>query len=352
MKTRGRAQWRNAVSRIAPLLPRERLHPGVVAWADQRPKGERWAVALSGGSDSVALLLALLAHWPGRAGGLVALHFDHRLRGAESTADARFCKRMCAELGVAFVGGRWAKGRRRMSEAGAREARFAFIERAMRARRMRVLWLGHQRDDVAETMLMRLARGSGAAGLASPRPVHLFEPERGRSGGRFHVRPLLALGKREIAKALGRAGAPWREDSSNASAAHFRNRLRKSVVRGWVKASERDALAGAALSRELLEEDDRALESWVDATGCFGEDGSLWVSKLLGRPTAVLRRALYRWLLAQGKAGVLSRQGFDVLLRSAERGTPVRHSLGRHGFAVIREGRLRFESLRKSAVPH
>ena len=104
MKTRGRTQWRDAVSRIAPLLPRERLHPGVVAWADQRPKGERWAVALSGGSDSVALLLALLAHWPGRAGGLVALHFAHRLRGAESTADARFCKRMCAELGVAFVG--------------------------------------------------------------------------------------------------------------------------------------------------------------------------------------------------------------------------------------------------------
>jgi tRNA(Ile)-lysidine synthase len=352
MKTRGRAQWRNAVSRIAPLLPRERLHPGVVTWADQRPKGERWAVALSGGSDSVALLLALLAHWPERARGLVALHFDHRLRGAESTADARFCRGLCAELGVEYVGGRWASRSRQTSEAGAREARFVFIERAMRARRIRVLWLGHQQDDVAETMLMRLARGSGAAGLAAPRPVHLFEPERGRPGGRFHVRPLLTLGKREIAKALRGAGAPWREDSSNANASHFRNRLRKSVIGGWVKASERDALAGAALSRELLEEDDRALESWVDATGCFGEGGYLGVSKLLGRPTAVLRRALYRWLLSRGKAGVLSRQGFEMLLRSVERGTPVRHSLGRHGFAVIRGGRLSFESLRKSAVPH
>ena len=300
----------------------------------------------------MALLLVLLAHWPERAGRLLALHFDHRLRGAESTADARFCRRLCAELGVAYVGARWESGSREKGEAGAREARFAFIEGAMRARRTRVLWLGHQQDDVAETMLMRLARGSGAAGLAAPRPVHAFEPERGRAGRRIHLRPLLALGKREIAKALRGAGAPWREDSSNAKGSHFRNRLRKSVVRGWVKASERDALAGAALSRELLEEDDRALESWVDVTGCLGEDGSLWASKLLGRPKAVLRRALHRWLLSRGKAWILSRQGFESLLRSVERGTPVRHSLGRHGFAVIRGGCLRFESLRKSAVPH
>jgi tRNA(Ile)-lysidine synthase len=352
MKPSGKAQWPAAAERIAGLVPRERLHPEVVAWADQRPPRERWAVALSGGADSVALLLLLRAHWPTRARGLVALHFDHRLRGAESTADARFCERMCAQLGVEYVGGRWTAKSRSRSEAGARQARFHFIERAMAARRIRVLWLGHQLDDVAETLLMRIARGSGAAGLAAPRPLHLHEGSPQGQRGRFHARPLLALKKAQIAAALRAAGAPWREDSSNARGDHFRNRLRRDVIPQWIRASERDALAGAALSRELIEEDDQALEAWVDALGSLESDGSLAVSRLAGRPRAVVRRALHRWLLAQDRAGDLSRQGFDLLLRSVERGLPVRHSLGRHGFAVIRGGRLRFEPLRKTATPH
>jgi tRNA(Ile)-lysidine synthase len=222
----------------------------------------------------------------------------------------------------------------------------------MAVRRLRVLWLGHQLDDIAESMLMRLARGSGAGGLAAPRPIHAFLPARARGRPRIHVRPLLTLRKDEIAAALRSAGAPWREDSSNAKGAHFRNRLRKDVIPRWIKAAGRDALAGAALSRQLLEEDEMAVEAWVDALGPIGKDGSLAVSGLSGRPRAVVRRALHRWLLAQTKAGGLSRQGFDHLLRAVERGIPARHSLGSHGFAVIRSGRLRFETLRKSRSSH
>jgi hypothetical protein len=84
-------------------------------------------VALSGGADSVALLLLLWAHWPKRRARLVALHFDHRLRGAESAADARFCAKALRRLGVPLVAGRWEAGRRKKSEAGARAARFEFI---------------------------------------------------------------------------------------------------------------------------------------------------------------------------------------------------------------------------------
>lgn len=351
MTTRGRAQWPAAASSLAGLLPTGSLHPSVMEWARARPSRERWAVALSGGADSVALLLLLHAHFPGRKGRLLALHFDHRLRGAESTADARFCRALCRSLGVAFLGGRWTARLKSRSEAGAREARFSFIERAMAERRIRVLWLGHQQDDVAETLLMRLARGSGASGLSAPRPLHRVGPARG-PGGRTHVRPLLGLKKAEIESLLRKAGAAWRRDSSNRKGAHFRNRLRRDVIPGWVLASERDALAGAALSREFLEEDDRALEEWVDRTGCLGADGSLSVSALAGVPRAVVRRALHRWILGQPRAGSLSRQGFDALLQSVERGVPVRHSLGRHGFAVIRAGRLAFEGIRKTATPH
>ncbi len=352
MKTLGTAGWTTAAVRAAELLPLGRLHPAVVAWASGRPRSEGWAVALSGGADSVALLLLLWAHWPARRGRMTALHFDHRLRGAESSADAAFCRRLCASLGVTLVCGRWKSRKRTRSEGEARGARFSFFEGEMAARGLRVLWLGHQLDDIAETMLMRLARGSGAAGLAAPRAVHIFIPSRARGRPRIHVRPLLTLKKKEIAAALRGAGAPWREDSSNAEGLHFRNRLRLDVIPRWLRAAGRDALSGAALSRELLEEDELAIEAWVDAIGPIGEDGSLLVSRLAGRPRAVVRRSLHRWLLGQPKAGDLSRQGFDHLLHAVERGAPQRHSLGSHGFAVIRAGRLRFEPMRKSRTPH
>jgi tRNA(Ile)-lysidine synthase len=124
------------------------------------------------------------------------------------------------------------------------------------------------------------------------------------------------------------------------------------VIPRWIRASGRDALGGAALSRELLDEDDRALEAWVDLIKPIGSDGSLSASRLAGKPRAVVRRALYRWLLLVPKAGDLSRQGFDSLLRALERGAPARHSLGSHGFAVIRAGCLRFETVRRSRRLH
>jgi tRNA(Ile)-lysidine synthase len=215
----------------------------------------------------------------------------------------------------------------------------------MGRRRIRVLWLGHQQDDVAETMMMRLARGSGTAGLAAPRAVHRLTQGSGR--GRFHLRPLLSIKKSEIARGLRGCGAEWREDSSNSEGTHFRNRLRKSVIPRWVRASERDALGGAALSRELLEEDDRALEAWVDLLKPIEPGGSLAVAKLAGKPRAVVRRALHRWLLKQSHAGELSRKGFEALLHAVERGSPARHSLGSEGFATIRAARMRFEKIRR-----
>jgi tRNA(Ile)-lysidine synthase len=338
--TRRPIDWPGTASALAARVPIERLHPAVVAWAGKRPKSERWAVALSGGADSLALLLLLWAHWPARRAGLTVLHFDHRLRGGESTADARFCKRVCASLGVAHVPGRWTASRGHRSEGAARAGRFAFIEREMPRRRLRVLWLGHQQDDV------RLARGSGSAGLAAPRAIHVLGPAKA-ARGHIHVRPLLTLKKAEIVRALRACGAAWREDSSNAKGIHFRNRLRSDVIPRWIRASERDALAGAALSRELLEEDDRALEAWVDELRPLNAGGSLSAARLAGKPRAVVRRALHRWLLRQPQAGELSRKGFDALLQSVERGATARHSLGSEGFATLRAGRLRFEKIRR-----
>jgi tRNA(Ile)-lysidine synthase len=197
--------------------------------------------------------------------------------------------------------------------------------------------MGHQKDDVAETLLMRLARGSGAGGLAAPRPVQAG-PQ-----GRIHVRPLLDLAKSEIVRALRAAGAPWREDATNAGGGYFRNRIRNSVIPAWSRAAGRDALAGAARSRELLEEDDSALEELVERLKPVTPGGKLDVRRLADQPRALARRALHRWLLRLEGPDGLSRQGFEALLAAVQRGRPTRQSLGADGFARIRGKWLMFE---------
>lgn len=337
-----RRTWRDRATSLAAAIPRPRLHAAALGWADASPAGDRWAVALSGGADSLALLLLVWAHWPERRRLLCALHFNHGLRGAAARGDAVFCRRVCRALGVPIALGTWRRRPGRgegtlPSEALARTARFAFFEAAMARRGIRALWLGHQQDDVAESMLMRLARGSGAGGLAAPRPVQRVKAER------THVRPLLDLKKAEIVAALRAAGIAWREDGTNAGGDYFRNRIRSRVLPAWNRAAGRDALGGASRARELLEEDDAALETWVDRLRLLTPGGRLNLERLAGAPRAVARRALHRWLLDQaflrrrrGAVGELSRQGFEALLEALQRGRPTRQSLGAEGFAVIR----------------
>jgi tRNA(Ile)-lysidine synthase len=307
------------------LIPRSRLDPAVLAWSERASRRSRWGVGFSGGPDSLALLLLVWSHWPARRKQIVALHFDHRLRGMESRADARFCRRVCRTLGVPFVAASWAQGRPGASEAEARAARHAFF-----ARHSRIMWLGHQQDDIAETLLMRLARGSGTAGLAAPRPVQLLGTRR------VNLRPLLGLKKAELVRALREAGVEWREDSSNAGPAYLRNRMRHQVVARWVKAAERDAVAGAARSRELLEEDDAALEAWVRELDPLDRAGRLVRRRLAGRPMALWRRALHLWLVRNLPEADLSRQAFDTLLRGVVAGGRLRQSLGTSHFAECR----------------
>lgn len=328
-----RRSWSTAAEALAAAIPRERLDPAVLAWiTSSRASRTAWHVALSGGADSVALLLLLWAHFPAERPRLAALHFDHRLRGRESAADARFCQALCRSLGVPCVVEKWSRpsGARAPSEAEARSARHAFFRR-----HARILWLGHHQDDVAETMLMRLARGSGTGGLAAPRPVQTF------AGGPVYLRPMLGLSRAALRDALAAVGARWRDDRSNTGSAYFRNRVRQSVLPPWLVAAGRDAVAGAARSRQLLEEDDSALEQWVDRLQPVGKRGDLRLARLYRQPRAVVRRALHRWLLTLQPPVDLSRQAFDQLLAAVERGHPTRQSLGTERFAVISGGSLR-----------
>jgi tRNA(Ile)-lysidine synthase len=341
-KPNHRIDWPAVAEALAARISHTALHPaamlrGRAEYLREKRKGgrpSRWALAFSGGADSLALLLIFWAEGPGRWGrDFVVLHFNHRLRGRAADADEKYCARVCAALGVTFVAGRWAQARRGASEAEARTARLAFFGREMNRRKIRLLWLAHQQDDIAETMLMRLARGSGTGGLAAPRPVQIF------ADGRMHLRPLLTLKKEELLKALRAVGAEWREDATNSQPDFFRNRIRQTVLPAWRRAAGRDALAGAALARELLEEDDVAMETLLDQLAPL-KQGVLDVKAVAGMPRAVVRRALHRWLLAARPDTDLSRQGFELLLTAVERGQATRFSLGRTDFAVIRQGKL------------
>lgn len=346
LKRPRRIDWPAVALFLAKRFPLSRLHPAALAWARAAERGRRarepWAVAFSGGADSLALVLLLWAHWPERRGQLGLLHFDHRLRGAASTRDARFCQRVARALGLTCAVARWRRppsaGSKTVSEQAARQARFAFFSEQLSAVGGRCLWLGHQQDDIAETLLMRVARGSGTAGLAAPRPVHAM------ADGTVHVRPLLTLKKAELAAALTEAGATWCDDATNAGQDYLRSRVRGAVVEPWSVATGvgRDALAGAALTRELLEEDAVALDQWLARVAPLDRWGRLDLGKLAGLPRAIQRRALHAWLVRHRDVGDLSRQGFERLLDAIGKAAATRFSLGRH-FGVIRAGRLYFE---------
>jgi tRNA(Ile)-lysidine synthase len=343
--------WQRRALALARRLPRDRLHPAALA----RAKDGGWGVAISGGPDSLALLLLLWGHWPERRSALVALHFDHALRGAASRRDAQFCAKVCGSLGVRLRRGRWRRPESvKPSEDSARQARLAFFGNQSARLKIASLWLGHQQDDIAETFFMRMARGSGTGGLAAPRPF--TEVKRHQSGALqvlrdrpqveapVRLRPLLTLPKRRIEALLGELHIPFCRDESNRGDQFLRNRIRSHVIPAWLKASgERDALAGAALSRELLQEDDEALEAIADSLKALTGTGRLNLDRLRHAPVAIWRRALHRWLIAQKARGLkftLSRSGFTSLLGAAMMAQPTRISLGKNAFAVIVKGKL------------
>jgi tRNA(Ile)-lysidine synthase len=330
------ADWKN----LPALFPRSALHPAAVSVGDARSAEESWCVALSGGADSLALLLIIWTLWPERRARLTALHFNHGLRGAASDGDEQFCREVCVNLAIDFSSAKWANPPEHPGEAEARAARQDFFAREMATRNARVLWTGHQKDDIAETQLMRLARGAGPAGLAAPRPVSA------KDDGRIFLRPLLTLSKGEILAALTAAGVAWREDATNATRDYFRTRVRYEVLPRWQDAACASVLGGAALSRELCEEDDVALGFWLGQLGIKMTADRLDLRPLRGLPRALWRRALRRWR----PVATLSRAGFDELLALCETGMTGRVSVP-SGFVSLKDSVAKWESAPQETEP-
>ncbi|MEI4472548.1 tRNA lysidine(34) synthetase TilS [Frigidibacter sp. MR17.24] len=206
-------------------------------------------VAVSGGGDSVALL-HLLAEWRAQGGpDLAVATVDHGLR-PEAAAEAAGVARACAALGLPHdtLPWRW-DGRGNLPDA-ARRGRTDALAGWARGRGLADVTLGHTRDDQAETLLMRLARGSGVDGLSAMAGCR-------RAGGLSWWRPLLQVGRDELRDWLRARAIPWVEDPSNDDTAYARVRMRQALpalaALGIDTATLAATAARMAAAREVLE---------------------------------------------------------------------------------------------------
>ncbi len=283
--------------------------------------GARVIVAVSGGSDSVALalLMAELA-----AAGVLHLaglaHLDHGLRGAASDRDAEFCARLADACRLSFDVERCdvaaiAAGRRRSLEEAAREVRYAFLERVRQRRQADVVAVGHTRDDQAETVLLRLTRGAGPRGLTAihPRRQHV-------------IRPLIDLRRAELMAYLEAHGHTWMVDDSNLDRRRRRNRLRHDVLPALV-ASEGDSVVNVlARTAEIAGADEALLatlarDARVRVLAGDGHGLRVNVAALTEEPLA-LRRRVVQWALAQLSDRAPTFAQVDATLRFLQRGRP------------------------------
>ena len=182
---------------------------------DMIHSGDRVTVALSGGADSVALLYGLFLLREKLGITLEAAHFNHGLRGAESDRDAAFCRDFCDRYDIPIhMGSGSVKPGKKGLEAAARDARYGFFSQLPG-----LIATAHTADDNAETLLMRLVRGTGLKGLGGISPV------RGNV-----IRPMLLVTRQEVVEFLGEHYLSHVEDSSNETDDFLRNRLRHHVM--------------------------------------------------------------------------------------------------------------------------
>lgn len=283
----------------------------------------RLLLAVSGGTDSTALLLLLADLAPELGLVLHVAHFDHRIRRT-GAADAQFVSDLAASVGAPIRIGR-AEGKPR-SEDAAREARYAFLRRAATESGATAIATGHTRDDQAETVLLHLTRGSGIAGLSGMRPS--------REGV---VRPLLCVGRDETEAVCAATGIAPREDPSNRSLRYARNRIRRRVMPELraINPQASSALARVAdAAAELAGSRAAAAASSLDKAT---RDGAIDLD-LLGPDPALREESLaLAWLRSTGR--VLSARGRSALAAQAARGDG-RASLDLPGGRLDRERRI------------
>ena len=332
------------LKRIEPAIRRAFHGP----WSPAR--GGLVLVAVSGGADSTALLLGL--HRLSRELGIevAVAHLHHGLRGDAADGDLEFVRDLCRRLGVRLEHARWDCRARMRSKGwsgqdGLRRLRRAFLLGAARRISARTIATAHTADDQMETLLMRLARGTGLSGLSG------MAARRGP-----WIRPLLEVPRADVEADLRDAGQPWREDASNADLSSGRSWIRHRVIAAWLSEDGRFAGLGrdrlaARVARALREVgearrllDRRARRAVVDAAPARPGQRTLDVSRLAALSDPLLRLALRAaWASLRPPRGLTVRM-LDGLVGLVRRPGAGRTHLPRGWFAERERGTIRIGS--------
>ncbi|MDQ4075264.1 MAG: tRNA lysidine(34) synthetase TilS [Chloroflexota bacterium] len=309
--------------------------------------GSRLVVAVSGGSDSVALLYGLVALREPLGLQLVVAHLDHALR-PESAEDAAFVGQLALSLDVQCLRERrdvraLAEAEGRNLEEMARHVRYEMLEAAAQAVEADAIVLAHTADDQAETLLMHLLRGAGLDGLKGMMP-RAPSPIPGATTPLF--RPLLRVERATLREWLRENGIPWHEDVSNLDISRFRSRLRYHVIR-LLEQEQPHLRSHLATTAHLLAADYTWLEEETEAAWqqlAEVDEGSVRMERgtFLALPLALQRRVIRRaFFHLRPTARDLSFEQVEQALDIAARGeSGARATLPTHLFLIVEYNNL------------
>src|SRR4030042_1434879 len=268
--------------------------------------GDRVIAAVSGGPDSVCLLDALHQLSRDLEISLVVAHYNHGLRDNEDEAETRLVHDMAVSLNLPFETGKadHLRGQESSVEEKARDARYSFLEGVRDKHMAGKIALGHTLNDQAETVLMRIIRGSGPQGLAGIPPV--------RDKG--IIRPLLGIKREEIMDYLKVRQPPYAFDSSNMDKRYLRNRIRLELL-PMMQDYEPQVIDRLCRLADIIREEDLFIESmaseWIDKEGRPGKEGdiSIPLSSFVKLPGPLRNRVARHNLKRIGRS--IRKNGFD-----------------------------------------
>lgn len=274
---------------------------------------------------------------------LVICHLDHSLRGGVSAADSLFVANQARNMGVPCIRGEVdvrtiASSRGISLETAAREARQEFFATCARAESCNRIFLGHHADDQVETILHHFFRGSGRRGLAAMgRQTEICVNRRKLQ----ILRPMIEIPRSEIEDWLRESHIPWREDASNSSPLHSRNRIRHELVPLLEKILGRNFREPVLRASAVLGAEDDWINEQLAGLSFTPTSPTLPVDFLRAIPVALRRRAVLQWLRAQ-KIDSAGFREVEAVLRLLDSGpqAPARVNLPQSMHARRRAGRI------------
>jgi len=276
-------------------------------------RGERVVVAVSGGADSVALLYLLLEIRAQFELDLIVAHLNHNFRGKSSDEDEEFVRALAERLSSRLICEKISDtdvaNREGNLENWARERRYAFLAKVADAEHAQKVALGHTMSDQAETLLMRLLRGSGADGLSAMS----FRRE-------LFIRPLLSIERYEVLDYLRRRAVTWREDPSNLDRRFLRNKLRQELIPSLLDDYNPKIVPLLAGTAAILREESEALRYWAaavfDREAIVEGSRTIWdVATLVSLPSGLQKRLIRLSLdrLTPGKQSLSAKNVESIL---------------------------------------